>query len=259
MTTTTLPHVLDRTITIGAPIQTVFRYFTDTPRWAAWWGAGSTIDARRGGRVYIRYANGTEVSGEVVDIAPPDRIVFTYGFASGTPIPAGSSQVTIRLEPASDGTRLTLHHEFAEADASVRDQHVQGWRYQLAVFANVVTDDAHSGAAASVDGWFAAWGIPDASARTAALTAIAHPSLRFHDRFGATESVDDLVPHIGAAQHFMPGMTITRDGDLRHCQGTILANWKAAGPDGQARGGGTNVFILNADGQIVAVTGFWNA
>jgi uncharacterized protein YndB with AHSA1/START domain len=259
MTTTALPHVLDRTITIGAPIQTVFRYFTDTPRWAAWWGAGSTIDARRGGRVYIRYANGIEVSGEVVDIAPPDRIVFTYGFASGTPIPAGSSRVTIRLEPASDGTRLTLHHEFADGDASVRDQHVQGWRYQLAVFANVVADAAHSGAAASVDGWFAAWGIPDASERREALKAIAHPSLRFHDRFGATEGVDDLVPHIGAAQYFMPGMTTIRDGELRHCQGTILANWKAAGPDGQPRGSGTNVFVFNADGQIVAVTGFWNA
>jgi len=258
MSTIALPHVLDRTITIGAPMQTVFHYFTDPARWAAWWGAGSTIDARRGGRVYIRYPGGIEVSGEVVDIAPPDHIVFTYGFASGTPIPAGSSRVTIRLAPAPDGTRLTLRHEFADADAGVRDQHVQGWRYQLSVFANVVADEAHSGAAAAVDGWFAAWAIPDAAARRAALNAIAHPSVRFHDRFGATDGIDDLVPHIGAAQHFMPGMTMKRDGEVRHCQGTVLVDWKAAGPDGQSRGGGTNVFVFNADKKIVVVTGFWD-
>src|SRR5262247_863554 len=32
-----LPHVLDRSIVIHARPTTVFRYFTDTPRWAAWW------------------------------------------------------------------------------------------------------------------------------------------------------------------------------------------------------------------------------
>ena len=70
---TTLTHQLDRTIVIGAPPATVFRYFTDSPRWAAWWGAGSTIDARPGGRVLIRYPGGVEAAGEVVEVNPPDR------------------------------------------------------------------------------------------------------------------------------------------------------------------------------------------
>lgn len=50
-----LPYRLDRTITIQAPRETVFRYFTESARWAAWWGAGSTIDPRPGGRMYIRH------------------------------------------------------------------------------------------------------------------------------------------------------------------------------------------------------------
>jgi len=55
----------------------VFGYFTDSAHWAAWWGAGSTIDARAGGRVLIRYPNGVQVSGEVIEVAEPERIVFT--------------------------------------------------------------------------------------------------------------------------------------------------------------------------------------
>src|SRR6185295_11811411 len=78
-----LPHRVDRTITILAPVDTVFRFFTDSARWASWWGAGSTIDATPGGRVLIRHPGGTEVTGEVLEIAPPKRIVFTYGNASG--------------------------------------------------------------------------------------------------------------------------------------------------------------------------------
>ena len=68
---TTLAHQLDRTIVIGAPPAAVFRYFTDPARWAAWWGAGSTIDARPGGRVLVKYPNAVEASGEVIAITPP--------------------------------------------------------------------------------------------------------------------------------------------------------------------------------------------
>ncbi len=103
-----LPHLLERTLVIEATRATVFRFFTDTDRWAAWWGAGSAIDPRPGGRVLIRYANGIEAQGEVVEIAEPERIVFTYGYESGKPIPPGSSRVTIRLEAVESGTRLHL-------------------------------------------------------------------------------------------------------------------------------------------------------
>src|SRR5579862_9851353 len=124
-----LEHNLTRTVSIRAPRQTVFNYFTDSARWADWWGAGSTIDPHPGGKVYIRHANGIELGGEVLEVSGPDRIVFTYGFASGKPIPVGASRVTITLREQGDGTLLELFHEFP--DSAARNEHVQGWRFQL--------------------------------------------------------------------------------------------------------------------------------
>jgi uncharacterized protein YndB with AHSA1/START domain len=252
---TALAHQLDRTIVIEAPQAAVFRFFTDPARWAAWWGAGSTIDARPGGRVLVRYPDGSEAAGEVVEVSPPSQIVFTYGYVKGTPIAPGESRVTIRLEPHARGTRLHLAHAFA--DAAVRDHHVQGWRYQLSLFANAVADETQGDTGALVDAWFDAWAEPDERARQASLDAIVSPDVRMRDRFAAIEGLGDLVQHITAAQKFMPGMRLQRNGDPRHCQGTVLAAWTAAAPDGSPRGQGTNVFTLGADRRIVSVTGFW--
>src|SRR3954447_25339110 len=106
-----LTHKLNRTVVIEAAPQTVFRFFEDSGRWAAWWGAGSTIDPRPGGKVYIRHPNGIEAGGEVLALAAAERIVFSYGFMSGTPMPVGASRVTITVAPHEAGTRLTLVHE----------------------------------------------------------------------------------------------------------------------------------------------------
>jgi uncharacterized protein YndB with AHSA1/START domain len=248
-------HELDRTITIEAPQDLVFRYFTTNDRWAAWWGPGSTIDARSGGRVFIRHPNGIEAGGEVLEVVPPERIVFSYGFASGDPMPIGASRVSIQLERAAKGTRVHLHHAFTEA--AVRDHHIQGWRYQLSVFANVVLDQLHGGAAQSVDAWFSAWSDTDADSRTGALATIAAPDVRMQDRFSAVQGVDELSQHIGAAHKFMPGLRMEKSGTVRHCQGMVLVDWIAKGPDGQQRASGTNVFQLGEDGRIGSVTGFW--
>lgn len=253
---TSLPHRLDRTVVIAASRETVFRFFTDSARWASWWGAGSTIDARPGGPVYIRHPNGVEVMGEVVDLRSPERIVFTYGYAGGKPIPAGSSRVTIRLADDAAGTRLHLTHEFA--DEAARDQHVQGWRFQLSVFGNVVTDEAHAGASELIDSWFAVWQESDESRRAESLAKITTPGIRFCDRFSLLEGQEDLAAHIGASLRFMPGMRLQRKGAVRHCQGIVLADWAALGTDGKENASGTSVFQLGASGRIEAVTGVRN-
>jgi uncharacterized protein YndB with AHSA1/START domain len=257
MTPTALPHVLDRRLLIRARPSTVFRYFTDSERWASWWGAGSTIDPVPGGRVHIRYPNAVEAGGEVVEIDAPKRIVFTMGYANGQPIPLGASRVTITLAADPAGTRLHLHHEFA--DAAVRDHHVQGWRYQLSIFANVASDQAQAAATERVDAWFAAWSEPEATKRETLLDEAVASGVAFRDRFSAVDGLDDLKPHLAAVHVFMPGMRLERIGAVRHCQGTAVADWVAKGPDGAERGFGTNVFALDVDGLIADVVGLWGA
>ncbi|MBI3207270.1 MAG: SRPBCC domain-containing protein [Candidatus Solibacter usitatus] len=249
-------HQLDRAVVIQAAPETVFRYFTDSARWAKWWGAGSTIDAQPGGRVYIRHPNGIEMSGEVLEVSAPRRIVFTYGFESGKPIPPGASRVTILLTPDAAGTRLRLTHEFD--DAAVRDHHVQGWRFQLSLFGNVVSDEVNAGAEAIVDGWFDAWAITDAGARDAAFQQIAVAGLQFRDRYSLLDSLEEVSAHAAAAQMYMPGIRMHRTGGIRHCQGTVLAEWVAAAADGKQVMSGTNVFTLGADGRIQSATGLAN-
>jgi uncharacterized protein YndB with AHSA1/START domain len=251
-----LTHLLERTIVIEASRTIVFRFFTDTDRWAAWWGAGSAIDPRPGGRVLIRYPNGVQVLGEVLEIAEPERIVFTYGYESGKPIPPGGSRVTIRLEAVESGTRLHLAHAFA--DRNTCDQHLQGWRFQLSLFANLVADEVNSGAPDLVDAWFATWSMTDGTERARSLEAIAAPEVRFRDRYACIDGLIELNDHIAASLRFLPGIRMECKGAVRHCQHTLLADWVTRGPDGAERMSGVNVFVLNAQGRIISVTGFWN-
>ena len=249
-------HVLERAVLIRARRETVFRYFTDSERFAAWWGAGSTIDAKAGGAVRIRYPNGVMASGEVVEVRPPERVVFTYGYEDPSkPVRPGGSRVVITLEEKKAGTLLHLRHELP--DAATRDQHVQGWRYQLAVFANVVAREQHAALPAKVDAFFAAWSEKDEAQRRAALAAIVADDVAFADAFSCTSGLEDLVAHLGAAQMHMPGMVLARTGEPRQCQGTAVVDWTAKGPDGAERGRGTNVFDLAPDGRIARVVGLW--
>jgi uncharacterized protein YndB with AHSA1/START domain len=253
-----LAHTLERTIVIAATRATVFRYFTDSDRFAAWWGPGSRIEGRPGGAVHIRYPNGVIASGEVLEVVEGKRVVFTYGYLDpAKPIPPGGSRVTITLDDDSSGTRLHLRHEFG--DASTRDQHVQGWRYQLAVFSNVAAGEQHADLAGRVDRYFSLWSERGAATRHGGLAALVADNVAFRDAFSCTSGLDDLSDHLAAAQAHMPGMRLRRSGDVRHCQGTAIVDWVAEGEDGQQRAAGTNVFDLAPDGRIVRIVGFWKA
>jgi uncharacterized protein YndB with AHSA1/START domain len=252
--TTPFAFRLDRSLVIHAEPTAVFRFFEDSERWASWWGAGSTIEAKPRGRVRIRHAEGVDVVGEVIEVEPPRRIVFSYGFLDRKGDAAGDSRVTITLEPLGQSTRLRLTHEFN--DAAARDEHVQGWRFQLSLFANVVANEVHAGATQAVDGWFSAWSIADPIARREAFARVSSNDIGLRDRFSLIDGLDDLVAHTAAYQRFFPGIRFERRGDIRHCQGVVLADWLTQADEGTARLNGTCCFTFNTDNQIEAVINF---
>ena len=215
-----------------------------------------SIDARPGGALRIVYPGGTSASGEVLELRPPERIVFSYGYdGAGKPIAPGGSRVTIRLGDHPEGTCLTFLHDLA--DGPTRDHHVQGWRYHLAVFANVVANEAHAGATALAERWFAAWNEPEARVRSAAFAALVSPDVVFQDAYSCTRGLEDLDAHVTGAKVHMPGIRLERAGEARHCQGTVLVDWVAKLPDGKAMARGTNVFELDPDGRFTRVVGLW--
>jgi uncharacterized protein YndB with AHSA1/START domain len=251
-----LEFTIQRELVIRAPRATVFRFFTDSSRWAKWWGAGSSIEGKVGGAVKIVYPGGTVASGEVLELRPPERIVFSYGYeGAGKPIASGGSRVTLALTEHPQGTKLAFLHELA--DAPTRDDHVQGWRYQLAVFANAVSNEAHAGAAGLADRWFAAWNEPDAALRSRAFAELVTQDVLFQDAYSCTLGRADLEAHVSGAKVHMPGITLARLGEPRHCQGTALVDWSAKRPDGSPLSKGTNVFELSHDGRIARVVGLW--
>jgi uncharacterized protein YndB with AHSA1/START domain len=252
-----LPYSVDRNILIEADRDTVFGFFTDSARWAKWWGEGSTVDSRPGGTLRIRHSNGFVSEGEVLEVTAPERFVFTFSLQGEQPVPAEDSRVTIRLEKQDAGTMLRLTHEVA--DPVVRDLLVQGWRFHFSLFANAVANYVNAAAPDVVDTWFALWTEPDPAAREATLGRIATRKVRFRDRYSRLDGIDDLVAHIGASQRFMPGMHLARRGDVRHCQGTVLVDWVARSSDGQEKMSGTSVVVLGPGVKIESVTSVSNA
>lgn len=251
-----LEHSLQHSVSIRAERATVFRYFTDPERFARWWGAGSHIDARPGGAVRICYPNRVVALGEVVELVDGERIVFTYGYEDAAKlVPPGGSRVTVTLHDEAAGTRVDLRHDLA--DAKVRDHHLPGWRYQMALFANVAAAEQHAGAGTIVDHFFTCWAQIDAPARRAALAACTTTDVTFHDAYGCVSGRDQLDAHIAAVQMHMAGTVLERHGEPRQCQGTALVDWRATAADGSPRGQGTNVFELAPGGRIAGVVGFW--
>ncbi len=252
---TELPFSLERSVVIRARRETVFRFFTESAKFAEWWGPGSEIEPRPGGRVSIRYPNQVAASGEVLEIETGKRIVFSYGYESGKPIPPGGSRVTMTLEEVKEGTRVRLRHDIA--DAPTRDHHVQGWRYQMAVFSNVVTATEHANVNETADKFLAAWGEPDVALQASLLEQSVAPEISFRDKFSATEGLEDMKLHLAAAVQHMPGVRVKREGDVSQCQGTAVIRWVVIGPNGAEMGRGMNVCELAPDGKFARVTGFW--
>lgn len=247
---------LERRIVVRARPETVFSFFTDSTRFADWWGAGSTIDARPGGAVRIVYPNGVVVSGEVLELDPGRHIAFTYGYEGGQgPVPPGATRVDVTLAPHAEGTALHLVHAFDEQGA--RDAHVPGWRYQLAVFANVAARAEHADLDGVFDRFFAAQAVDGEDARCAALAEVVTDDFAFRDTFACVTGAAEMAAYVEAGRAHGMALAIERDGAVRHCQGVAVCDWLVRTPDGAEMMRGTNVARLAPDGRLADVVGLW--
>ena len=114
---------------IAASPETVFEFFTDPGKMIQWMGRSADLDPRPGGGFRCDI-NGRDVArGEYVELDPPRRVVFTWGWEAEHSLTApGSSTVEVLLEADGDGTRLRLVHRDLPS-AEVAEKHRQGWQH----------------------------------------------------------------------------------------------------------------------------------
>jgi uncharacterized protein YndB with AHSA1/START domain len=117
-------------IFIEATPEEIFSYLTSSEKYILWMGLAAEIDARPGGIFKVDPNTVDIIYGEFLEVTPPKRIVFTWGWKEpGHPVPAGSTRVEIDLEATDKGTLLRLTH-YGVPDGA-REGHAMGWSHYL--------------------------------------------------------------------------------------------------------------------------------
>ena len=86
-------------IRIEAPPDAVFPFLTDPEKIVRWKGVDAKVEASPGGVYRLNVTGTNHAVGEYVEIDPPRRVVFTWGWEGDEQLPPGSSTVTIELIP----------------------------------------------------------------------------------------------------------------------------------------------------------------
>lgn len=118
--------VLEVTVHIAAEPATVFPYFTDPARYAQWMGRDAALQPVPGGSFRVRMRDGVEVSGEFLEIDPPRKVVFTWGWTHERAVPPGSTRVVVTFASEDNGTRVVLRH-YGLPEGQQRVGHHKGW------------------------------------------------------------------------------------------------------------------------------------
>jgi uncharacterized protein YndB with AHSA1/START domain len=119
-----------RELRIGAPPDVVFRYFTEPECMARWMGVDHKLEPVPGG-AYMVDVNGRDAValGQFVEVDPPRRLVFTFGWRDSPAVPPGSTTVEVNLTADGDGTVVDFTHRGLPVDE--RERHGDGWRHFL--------------------------------------------------------------------------------------------------------------------------------
>jgi uncharacterized protein YndB with AHSA1/START domain len=133
---------------VPAPRDEVFRCWTEPellPRWFRPPGVTSVsaeLDVRPGGSYRIAMQRPPEAAetyyqvGSYLEVAPPERLVFTFGWDDLPPLEALNeaheldSQVTVQFRDLGDTTEVSVTHERLETE-NMRAFHRWGWESTL--------------------------------------------------------------------------------------------------------------------------------
>lgn len=141
---------LVKELTVAAPVDRAWRVFTDEI--TSWWPVPThsvepdrvreiVFEARRGGRIFERWEDGTELSWGEVDLCePPHRVRFSWQPNHDRP---GPTEVEVTFTSAGDATNVRLEHRgwerLGDEGPASRADYDPGWDYVLEKYAATAT------------------------------------------------------------------------------------------------------------------------
>jgi uncharacterized protein YndB with AHSA1/START domain len=134
---------VERELLIAASPETVWDLIVDPARASSWMGLESWSEPEPGGVYRVEIIPGNIVRGEYLELDPPRRVVFTWGWETETgasSVPPGTTTVSFELTAEGEGTRLRFVHSglpTEEAGAS----HAHGWDHYFARLAAAAAGD----------------------------------------------------------------------------------------------------------------------
>ena len=142
-----IDEALEYETRIAASPETVFGYFTDPAKMVQWMGTEATLDPRPGGVCRVNPTGHGAMSGEFVEVDPPHRVVFAWGWETEMfETPPRSTIVEVSLTPEGTDTVVRLVHRRLRAGAVAF--HRVGWEHYLPRLAQ-----AAAGSDPGVDPW----------------------------------------------------------------------------------------------------------
>ena len=121
-------RTVQRDVVIHARPETVWKLLVDPKQVVLWMGQTAEYDVRPGGRYRLVVIPNNVASGKFLEVDPPRRLVYTWGWepGSGSAVPPGSTTIVFELEPHKDGTLLHFtHKDLPNADSAT--SHAHGW------------------------------------------------------------------------------------------------------------------------------------
>jgi uncharacterized protein YndB with AHSA1/START domain len=126
-------------IDIRASAQQVYAMFTDPAQLVRWIGIRALLEPVPGGAFRFELVPGEFCSGRYLELDPPRRVVFTWGWESGAlPVAPGSTTVEVEISEGPPGSPTHVRLTHRGLSAPMRPWHADGWQRFLARLAAVL-------------------------------------------------------------------------------------------------------------------------